>query len=308
MSAIYFEETCQLRGNSIIIYSKPHYDKLKSSMSSQQRAVWKLLQQQRLKNSMNKKETYSGSLTQGTKKRMTRAISMLLQASISRVVFNPCTRKNEKFLLNFLTLTIPLQEKNVDLKTGYKTLLKPFLQWLYKTQGVRSYIWKAERTKKGELHYHITTNHFIHKAALQNKWNYLLTKNNLLDRYIKKHKHSNAPSTRVNKVYKIRDLQSYLTKEFTKAYQNNHNCKGKIWDCSINLKGVKYFEVPLSEFHERKLFFYDKNLKLWEVNTEHCTILKCQKQWSSSILTATELNSYRNLLKQIRNEQTTLFN
>lgn len=293
MAYLFSEQICQLRHDTLLLYNKPVYDYDPSP---------KL----RLRNLCNFKEekTYSGKVTMHTKKRISKAINIMLQSLEKQIIFNPVTRKREVFKLNFITLTVSALQKHLSSMEAYSTLLKPFLNWLTKTKGVKTYIWKSEKTKKGQIHYHITTTTWIHWYDIRNKWNYILAKNNMLDEYIKRYGHANANSTDVHKVYKIRNLSGYLHKELCKSIQNEGDNKGKIWDCSNNLKGQKYYSVYFDAVHEKRLVSIMKKMKLTEYTGDQFTVIKGTKELSKLILTPDEREVYAKWILTIRNTPT----
>jgi len=245
-------------------------------------------------------KTYSGKVTLHTKKRISKAINILLQSMEKQIIINPITKKKKVLKINFITLTISANERKLTAKEAYSKLFKPFLQWLTKTIGVKSYIWKAELTKKGQIHYHLTTTTWIHWSYIRNKWNYLLAKNNMLDNYIERYGHANANSTDVHKVYKIRNISAYLHKELTKSIQNETATSGKLWDCSTNLKGQKYFTILFDETHERLLAKIMKQQNLNEFSGDQFTLIKGNKLLSKQMLTPKELETYASWIMQIR--------
>lgn len=278
----------QLRNKDVLIYFEPQYTHSKNHYNN-------CLKLQNFKEA----ETYSGKMTTHTAKRMRKAISLFVQSSQTHQITNTITNRRESFKINFITLTIPSTSNNVSLKEGYKLLMKPFLQWLTKSMKVHTYIWKAELQQRGQLHYHITTNTWLHHQRIRIKWNYLLNKNNLLKEYIKKTGNNNPNSTDVHKVYRIKNFEAYLAKEFSKNIQTDHKQPGKIWDCSTNLKGLNYFTVDLTEQHERLILSLHNKQNLREWQNQHCTILKGQKNLSSYVLTRKEFASYLQFLEKI---------
>lgn len=285
----------QLRYDNLLIYYEPQYSLSKS-------AKWKTL---KLSN-LHAAKTYTGSVTTHTKKRISKAINLLLQSAERKVFINPITHKKEVFKLNFITLTISGNERKLSAKEGYSLLLKPFLQWLTKTHNVNTYIWKAELQRNGQLHYHITTTTWIHWSTIRNKWNYLLSKNSLLDNYQKKHKHSNANSTDVHKVYKIRNISAYLHKELTKSLQNIDSTTGKIWDCSNNIKGQPYFRIDFDDEHEKMLLRIADVMKLTETVHDQFILIKGTKHISKMILNKVEINDYAKYIDKLRRTKTLL--
>ena len=289
MPTVYVEPVCQLRHDTLLIYNQPHYS-------------GEFSKAHRLRLQMNFKEakTYSGKVTLHTKKRISKAINIMLQSLETQRFINPITRRKEVFKINFITLTVSAKENHLTAKDAYNKLLKPFLFFFSKTKGVNTYIWKAELTKKGQIHYHLTTSTWMHWSSIRNKWNYLLAKNDMLKEYIKKHGHANANSTDVHKVYKIRNISGYLHKELTKSMQNETATTGKLWDCSTNLKGQSYFRVPFDITHEKLLAKILSKQKLTEFSGDQFTVIKGTKELGRAMLTDSEKEQFANWITQIR--------
>jgi hypothetical protein len=205
-----------------------------------------------IQNEFNLLSTYSGEISKLAKKNISRAIQLLLQGSPMQWYTNPITGKRNHHRLTFITLTFSCQ-KIVSLREEYKKSLLPFLRWLKEVQKVVNYVWKAEYQKRGQLHYHITTNKFIAWTEIRNKWNYIQKQNGYLQEYFAKKKSYDANSTDVHAVYKIQDIESYLCKYMMKSViseneednlsVNQNQVKGKVWGCSENLRGKKYYTL-----------------------------------------------------------------
>lgn len=324
MPYLFSESMIQLRYDTLLHYEQPVYDDKYSK-----------LHYNKMCQNFKKAKTYSGIITCHTKKRISRAINIMLQSLEKQKIFNPITKKREVFKLNFITLTISGKERRVTPKEGYAILLKPFMQWLTKTKNVHTYIWKAELQKNGQLHYHISTSTWIHHSEIRNKWNYLLAKAGLLDQYAATHNHTNANSTDVHKVYKIRNICAYLHKELCKNIQGMENYitmltnkkivelekkgstdinriaitdniikeySGKVWDCSTNLKGQKYYTVYFDEAHERLLYEASKKMELDEIRFDQFTLIRGNKNLTKMMLTSQEKEQYTAWLLSIRKQ------
>jgi hypothetical protein len=285
----------QLRHDALLLYYEPQYS---LSLS----AKWK---QQKLSN-FKEKKNYSGAVTLHTRKRISKAVTLMSQASEKKIIFNPITNRKEKFQFNFITLTISKFEKHLTPKEAYPIIFKPFLQWLTKSKNVNTYIWKSELQKNGQLHYHIVTNTWIHWKEIRNKWNYLLSKNGLLDNYIKNHNHANANSTDVHRVHHVKSMSRYLHKELSKSIQNSTATRGKIWDCSTNLKGEKYFLVPFDVEHEKLLMKADKKVKLTEIGNTQYTLIKAPEELTKYLLTKDEQIEFEKYILKIRRQKNIL--
>lgn len=242
------------------------------------------------------KKSYSGDMSQGAAKRIKKAIDIFLQKSPERWIYNPVTTRQQKFRLNFVTLTVS-DSRNININEGYRKLLKPFLRKIRKS-GDFSYIWKAEFQKRGQLHYHVTSNQFIHWQTIRTTWNNLQRKARLLDSYAKVHGHFDANSTDVHAVYKVKDIGSYLSKYMVKpVYDPSYNtsgnkpklAKGKVWDCSIDLKKQRYSFIPTNEQFQKLQSMKDHG-KCDFVDLEHCMIIRMDQPYD--VLTLIQKQEY----------------
>lgn len=247
-----------------------------------------------IQESNKEKSTYSGNITPHAKRRIQQAIHKLLIYNPPRKIINPITKREESFTVNFITLTIPAIKDLVSADRGYKLLLAPFLRVMRAKYGLQDYIWKAELQERGQLHYHLTTNTWIHHTAIKDEWNYLIRKHSLMDEYIKRYKRDCPNSTDVHKVYKIKDLASYLSKYISKDSQNTEALNGKIWDCSLSLKKSKLPVVEIDNCIGVELLEMLTNKEFHEVTTEFCTLIKPNKRGTEIDLPP--------LINQLRNE------
>ena len=196
-------------------------------------------------NKIKGRERYKGFVTPALKKRMQKAITILLQSTPYKYSTHPVSGRTVAHKLSFITLTTPKNEKSTSAKFCHKYLLEPTLRILRQRYGMKSYIWKVELQNNGQVHYHITTEIMINHTALRNIWNNLLRKNDMLTEFKKEYGHDNPNSTDIHAVHKINNLEAYLVKYICKEYQNETKLDGKIWDCSKNIKTADYFKAPL---------------------------------------------------------------
>lgn len=180
--------------------------------------------------------------------------------------------KKIKHSLSFITLTIPGKERKVEAEEGNKNLLAPFVRIMRQKRNMITYIWKAEFQKNDQLHYHITTPSVIHYQYIKDTWNNLLSSRGLLTEWIKEHPNGFPNSTDIHSVYKKKDISWYLSKEISKTQQDKAT-KGKIWDCSLNIKGRKFFSTI--EPSSLAGILDPKNL----IKTESCEIYKLSDPW-----------------------------
>lgn len=223
------------------------------------------------------KRQYSGTMSDGARKRMAKAITIMCQGCRSKWKMNPFTGQLQYHNLTFLTLTIHSPSRNVPAREAYEKMLAPFLRWLREKHNVRTYVWKAELQKRGQLHYHMTFPNMIHLQDVRDKWNSLQREAGYLDEYAKQHGHYNANSIDIVSTKNVKGLARYIVKELvkeidarrleiSKELEENTNAdphevdtiadfllgeetriNGKVWDCSNNLSGKNYFCVPLTK-------------------------------------------------------------
>jgi hypothetical protein len=291
----------------------------------------KFLQQ----NAFNVQKTaYSGALTDGARKRMTRCIDLLVQTSPGQWLENPVTKKRQFHKLAFITLTIS-QSKNITANEAYHKVFKHFLQWFRRTEKVNTYIWKVEVQNRGQIHYHITTPSFIHWQRLRDKWNNLQEKAGFMEEYRSKKGHSDANSTDIHEIRHVKNLSSYLKKEYAKAIQNingneitikelecqlpkmikendtksylrelKRNSKpAKIWDASNNLTASKYYTIEVRPETEKALLYLDANNKISELTLEQCSVFTGKQKDLLQVLDLKQLKDYDDHIAAIRSKR-----
>lgn len=194
---------------------------------------------------LKNRQRYVGFITPALKKRMQKAITILLQSTPYKYQIHPVSGRTVQHKLSFITLTTPKHENSYNAKWCHKNLLEPLLRVLRLRYGMKSYIWKIELQENKQVHYHITTEIMINHTALRNIWNGLLNKNDMLQEFKEEYGHSNPNSTDIHAVHKVNNIEAYLVKYICKEYQNEDKLNAKVWDCSMNLKIAGYFKTPL---------------------------------------------------------------
>lgn len=281
------ESVAQFRSKSILAYHRYHAVTFNQSSSSGGQAasnpqddsgkISDFIQSERHKanaEALKNRAKYTGQITPGAKKRLTKAVSLLVQSSAESWVYNPVTKKNQPHKLSFITLTLPDVDSAKDAKFCHKFLLQPMLRILRDKYKMNSYIWKAELQANESIHYHLTTDLFLPWEQLRQHWNAITRKNGLLNEFRDKYGHDNPNSVDIHAVNKINDLEAYLVKYISKDYQNEKKLDGKIWDCSKNLKAAKYFSEPVDfELHAQVM----QDIKMgWAtpIYRDRCVILR----------------------------------
>lgn len=98
------------------------------------------------------------------------------------------------------------------------------LDWLKYNAKVKSYIWKAEVQSNGNIHFHITTNQFVHYLKIRNAWNSILSRHGYLHRYVNDHGSNDAPSTEIRSVKNSKSVVQYLAAYVSKKDLYKNHC------------------------------------------------------------------------------------
>jgi hypothetical protein len=220
---------------------------------------------------------YTGIVTSSSQKLIRKSIDKFLQLSKTKRVINPITNRVQKFKFTFVTLTISENKRMLTASEAYQKLLKPWLRIMKDKYEVELYLWKAELQARGQIHYHVTLNHWIHHSDVRNTWNNIQNRCGLLDNFYKEYGHKNPNSTDIHSVYKVRNLQAYLTKYLSKSEEDKGTTIGKIWDCSQKIKGFKFISFEANDLNKEALrlgeIYKLINVKYYE----NCTMYNSSK-------------------------------
>lgn len=240
-----------------------------------------------------------GVLSQKAKSRMKKCISNMVQAYTVGKYGNKWRFFTRNITLNFVTLTLSAEQIHTD-KQIKRVALAKFLQILQDKYGVTSYVWRAEKQKNGNIHFHILINKNIHYTAIRAEWNRCIellgyvsryqekfSKMSLSD-YIKYRKPktkeetqmairsytkqcsvnwSSPNSTDIHRIDKMHKISAYISKYMTKNEEGEDlKVEGHLWGRSDNLEKLPNFETTIGPKDLEKL----ENIK----NTEHCLYYK----------------------------------
>lgn len=282
----------QFRSKSVIAYNEYVFER-----SGQHRASLS----RHLKEVREKAPAYSGVMTFGAKKRLTKAVSLLVQSSKMREIKNPVTGKYQSFKLSFITLTIPECNIKPDAKFCNKHLLEPFLRTMRRKYGLKNYVWKLELQKNGMVHYHITSNMFILHSDIKSEWNNILRRSDLLLDYKARTGKDDPNSTDIKSVKNVKNLEAYLVKYVTKDTQNSEGVKTKIWDCSLSLKKQNYFTTHSTWDYQQRLRDLEAKGTVKSYAGDRYVIFKFKSNPVFEILNETEKRKYFIHINNIRN-------
>lgn len=196
----------------------------------------------------NSKRKNNGSLSIHAKRKLNKAIDYLLITSTEKKQLERLSGKMVCFKIAFVTITLPSEQIHPD-SVIISKCFNQLLTELRTCHNVKKYVWRAERQKNGNIHFHILTDAFIPYYELRNRWNRIINKLGYVDRFKEKNGNKQPNSTDIHSTRKIGNLKKYLAKYMSKEgiqttgneteYAGQKWQSGSIWNCSTNLSNIK---------------------------------------------------------------------
>lgn len=168
-----FEPTIGITPSRISSYQTIHGRNHYSSDMSQALKSW---------NGSNK---HRGSVSKKAAKNIRGKIEWLCFLSRKRRVQVSTSSKSFMFQINFITLTLPSPQDHTDNEIKSRCL-NQFLTELRQKFGMKNYLWKAELQGNSNIHFHLTTDIYIHYETIRNIWNRIISKLGYVQEYQKK--------------------------------------------------------------------------------------------------------------------------
>lgn len=197
-----------------------------------------------IENEINLKTNKATEISKKAAKGIREKIEWLIAQAEWKTITDPETKKRFRFKINFITLTLSSPQCHSD-KVIKSQLLNQFITELRQKFKLQNYIWRAERQKNGNLHFHITTDIYVGWQWIQRTWNRVQNKLNYIDKFEDKHGHRNPNSTDIHSVKNLKNVAAYLTKYLTKNDKNAKVIEGRQWFISQNLS--KNAKMTLTE-------------------------------------------------------------
>ncbi|PZQ98877.1 MAG: hypothetical protein DI539_28970 [Flavobacterium psychrophilum] len=231
-------------------------------------------------------ETYKMAFENATKKTYKTALSKQQASKISEITnvfissilseYRPQYGFKQRSV-TFALLTIPTETQNVsdkkiisqlvkfidDIKRVKNYIIDPVTKQKTKECAlpIENYVWRAETTENGVIHFHILFDSFVNKNTLKRVWNNHLEKlgfsraeNSASIQSIRNIKDVGAYITKYMTKPPLRDKYKNATKEVLDSLPDNEKYRrpviGKIWGCSkavLKLKFPEFIEndIPL---------------------------------------------------------------
>lgn len=235
-----------LHPGQLNLYNAPHWEPARPNRENV--ITHESIQERTHEHLLSSTRTAEGKVSKIAKRKILKALNYMLLLTNNKTIHNQFTGKNFKFKIAFVTLTLPSRQIHSDNEIKAKCL-NQFIIEIKRVYKVKRYIWRAEKQKNGNIHFHIIVDKFIPYLELRSRWNRIVNKLGYVDRYredqmnwhskgfkprlelrktwsIRKQKeayergvkgHWNNPnSTDVHSVYKIRNIKEYISKYLTK--------------------------------------------------------------------------------------------
>lgn len=126
--------------------------------------------------------TANGKVSAIAKRKILKAIKYMLFMASEKTIHNNYSGRHFNFKLAFVTLTLPSKQIHSDNEIKSK-ILNQFLIEIKKSYNVKNYIWRAEKQKNGNLHFHLLVDRFIPYQELRDRWNRVVEKLGYVSRY-----------------------------------------------------------------------------------------------------------------------------
>ncbi len=241
--------------------------------------------------------TGTAIMSKESRKKLMNALQWMKLFSPKHRVYCKQRKQMVNFKLNFITLTLSSEQVHPD-KHVKDHMLMPFLKWMAR-QGATCYVWKAEAQNNGNIHFHITTNHYLYWKSVRNKWNQLQQDHGYLRAYFKEHGHHDANSTDIHAVRSDRDIANYMGKYFGKLEYWCKN-KGERIPKEMVAHPSRYIDSRLTENKEIPVLKRQIDGRKWAVSNNLANI-KC-------FLTEHEANYMENTGEFLRAQNYTFTN
>ena len=249
----------------------------------------------------SERRTYTGKLNKTSVKKMKQAISLLIAQAPWKSFEHPTTKKLIKFKVNFVTLTLSAPQFNVTDREIKSTMLKPWIQNMRRNFKLRSYVWRAERQKNGNIHFHFVTDTYLPYDAIRDAWNHLQDNYHFIEVFRHRNTSEWPNSTDVHSVQNIRNLSAYIVKYMSKDEKGLESIDGKVWDCSENLTALDYpqFEIDFKMYPKMNSILDEFKSKV--IRNDWCTILPLDDKQLRARLPPDVIKCYNDFLNEVHN-------
>jgi hypothetical protein len=245
-------------------------------------------------------QLYTGLMNGKAIRRLKRCIHILVACSQWKEAKHIKSDETFRFKVNFITLTLPAPQGDVSDSEIKRKSFDPFIKRCKRQFKLVSYVWRAERQKNGNIHFHIMSDVYMHYAAVNRAWNQCIEKLGFVSKFEKMHGHRNPNSTDIHSVRKIRSLANYLAKYMSKMDEKSTPLNGRCWDASMNLKSAKFPSFVLEHDSEELWRKAQSLFPEGQKDMDFCSFISLNEWQFKRIVKGSILEIYEQWLKNIR--------
>lgn len=187
-----------------------------------------------------------------------------------------------KYKISFITLTLASSQIHSD-KEIVKRCLNSWLTNMRTNYGMRNYIWRAEKQKNGNIHFHIATDANPNHYMILYSWNKAQNLLGYVDRYQQSNNSTEQPpSTQIKRANQSHKIDNYIAKYLSKGRkfgeeekkENSLNVDCRHYSISYELSKIKEFQSNTKDLAELIYTYTKYNLKGQEVLKDFCGYIK----------------------------------
>jgi hypothetical protein len=164
---------------------------------------------------INSERKANGGISVNARRKIMKALDYLLLLANNKVVHTRYVGRQFNFKIAFVTLTLPSTQIHDD-KVIIRKCLNSFLIEMKRFYHVNNYLWRAEKQKNGNIHFHLVIDKFIPWSELRDRWNRIVNKLGYVDRYRDEMKRWHSGGFRV----RAELLDKWDYKKQVKAYKS----------------------------------------------------------------------------------------
>lgn len=252
----------------------------------------------------DQKKAYQGQTSAGALKRLKAAIRLMIAQAEEKTAINFKTKKPYTYKVAFITLTLPAPQNDISDREIHEKCFIPWALRMKRRYGMKTYVWRRERQKNGNVHYHIIIDVYIDHANIRSHWNSCLEKLGFISRFHKKHGHTDPNSTDVHSIRKVKDLAAYMVKYIAKQARKKDTIDGRIWDCSKNLKTKEKCRIIGWGEDQKIIALIEQQLSHKKVDCGYSSYYPLSEKQKAFILPVHYQQLWHEYLKRVRNHQT----
>jgi hypothetical protein len=233
------------------------------------------------KNESKIKFQTDGKLSKVSQKKLSRAITYIDALSKETKQYLPNRTLPINFKLSFITLTLSSKQAHTD-QYLRRHLLTDFFVRAKVKWNLQHYVWRAEKQKNGNVHFHIISDCFIPHQELKVLWNNLQAKLGYIDEFQKRYGHRQPNSTDVHSLKFVRNITNYLIKYLVKNEQNK-GLEGRLYGTSKSLENLKGAKDDIDSFTSVELNNLAINKKVRKIKGDYYEVYFLPKDfWITS--------------------------